>query len=256
MRSTKLTTTILLALIIVAGCSTKRAALTATKSPDLKSSGTLNVSDVTELNFTAQSFFISRADVNISGDSVSQRATATIKFAQPDKFLISVRVLNLIEAARILITSDTVLINDRINQTLYFGSNQNVKNKFGFDLMFFPVLLGDLITGSQTLSGINCSEKNAVFREFRSNYIINYFIDCETKKCKKAIVERESMADNVSIEFDKFQKEGEKIFPTYLKINNFANFAVFEIEIKKIEFNVDSNVEFIPGRNFNRVEIK
>jgi hypothetical protein len=135
---------------------------------------------------------------------------------------------------------------------------------YGFDLMFFPVLLGDLITGSQNLSGIRnieqseigCNEGIAVFREYGRDYIINYFIDCETKKCKKVTVENEFMKDYISIEFDNFGKDDEKIFPTRLKINNFANFAKIEMEIRRVEFNVDSNIDFIPGKNYKQVEIK
>ena len=245
---------IFLGLIIVAGCSVKRKVLSSATDSDFTEM--LNISDVTELNFTAQSFFIQRADLNIVGNGGSQKATATIKFAEPDSFLISVRALGVLEVARILITSDTILINDRLNSTLYFGSNQNVKNKYGFDLMVFPILLGDLITGSQTLTGINCNGGNAVLRELRGDYIINYFINCETKKCKKVTVENEFMDDSVSIEFDSFDKADKMIFPTYLRINNFANFALFEMEVKRIEFNIDSGIEFVPGRNYTRVEIK
>ena len=245
---------IFLGLIIVAGCSVKRKSLSSAKDSDFTEM--LNVSDITELNFTAQSFFIQRADLNIRGNGGSQKAMATIRYAKPDSFLISVRALSVLEVARILITSDTILINDRLNSTLYFGSNQNVKKKYGFDLMVFPVLLGDLITGSQTLTGINCNGGNAVLREKKGDYILNYFIDCETKKCKRVTIENEFIGDDISIEFDNFDKADKMIFPTYLKINNFANFASFEMEVKRIDFNVDSEIEFVPGRNYKRVEIK
>ena len=246
-------------LIVATGCSVKRATLPTARNSDFTSSALLSVSDVTELNFTAQSFFIQRADINVVNNNQSQSATATIKFAQPDSFLISVRVLGgLVEAARIMLTSDTILINDRINNNLYFGSNQNVKRIYGFDLMFFPVLLGDLITASQTLSGINCDEGNAVLRESSRGYIINYYIDCATKKCRKVIIENENdfFADDIEIDFDNFGKDNKMIFPTHLKINNFANFVSFEITIRKVEFNEGSSIEFIPGRNYNMVEIK
>ena len=212
------------------------------------------VSDVVELNFTTQPFFIQRADINIVGDGISQKVNATIKFAQPDSFLISLRAFLGIEVARIFLTRDTILVNDRINSTLYFGSNQNLSAKYGFDLMFFPVLLGDLITGVQALQGVNCNDGKAVFREIRKNYIVNYFIDCETKKCKEVTVE--SGSNYISVEFGNFGKDGKMVFPRYVKINNFANFAFFEMAIERVEFGVSSSIEFIPGRNFDRVELK
>ena len=215
------------------------------------------VSDVKELNFTAQPFFIQRADINIVDNSNnSQRVMATIRFAQPDSFLISVRVFAGIEVARILLTSDTVLINDRLNRTFYFGSNENVKRIFGFDLMLFPIILGDLITETQTLSQINCDNENAVLRDFRRNYVINYFINCANRKSKRVIVETGFMSDNIAIEFDDFNSDGKMIFPKQIRINNFANFAFLEMKIDKVEFGTGMSIDFIPGRNFDRVEIK
>ena len=244
---------IALFLIIIAGCSSvKRTTVSSTKKPSSNESGMVKISDVEELNFTAQPFFIQRAEINIAGNNV----IATIKFAKPDSFLISVRTLFGIEAARILLTSDSVFVNDRINRILYLGSSENVKKVYGFDLMFFPVLLGDLITEAQSLSGIDCSGGKAVFSETRKDYVINYYIDCATKKCKEIEIEKEFMKDYISIEFDDFEKNNKIIFPKRLKINNFANFAFFEIEVKKVEFKVDSGMEFIPGRNYTRVEIK
>ena len=246
-------------MIIVAGCSVKRKTLSSAPDSDLNTSATLRVSDIAELNFTAQSFFIPRADINIVGNDISQRAIATIKFAQPDTFLITVRasgILGIVEAARIFLTSDTILINDRFNSVLYFGSNQNIRNIYGFDLMFFPVLLGDLITETQTFAGINCNDEIAVFREYRRNYIINYFIDCATRKSKRVVVETGFMSDNIAIEFDDFGNDGKMIFPRYVKINNFANFALLELKIDRVEFGTGTDIEFIPGRNFERIEIK
>ena len=247
---------IFIVVMIVAGCSVKRTALLSTRDSDLESSVMLAVSDIAELNFTAQPFFIPRADINIVNNNESQRVMAIVRFAQPDSFLISVRAFLGFELARILITSDTLLVNDRINRTLYFASNQNLKTRFGFDLMFFPVLLGDLITGKHTLSEINCSDKTTVFREFGREYIINYFIDCTTKKCRRVTVENQFMRDYISIEFDDFGAEGKMIFPKHVKINNFANFDLLEMKIDRVEFGAGSAIEFIPGRNFERVEIK
>jgi hypothetical protein len=221
-----------------------------------ENSASVKISDITELNYTAQPFFIQRADINIISDDGSQRVTATIKFAKPDSFLISVRAFLGIEVARILLTSDTILINDRFNENLYFGSNQNVKKKYGFDLMFFPVLLGDLITVAQTLPAINCENGNAVLRELGKDYVINYFIDCNTGKCTEVKVESEFMKDHVSIEFDDFGTDGKMIFPRHIKANNFANFARFEIEVRRVEFNENSGIEFISGKNYTQIEIK
>ncbi|MDR2886732.1 MAG: DUF4292 domain-containing protein [Bacteroidales bacterium] len=243
-------------LLAAAGCSVKKAVLTApaTGSGNMEQ---VMASDVAELNYTARPFFIRRAEINIDGNNKSHKLIASVRFAKPDSFLVSIRILSGLEAARILLTGDTVLINDRINRTLYFGSNRNVKKKYGFDPVLFPLLFGDLLTGSTSLpAAADCNEGTATLREIRTDCIVNYFIDCKTGKCNNITVENEFMKEYISIAFGNFDKEGKMILPKQLKIAKVANFATVEIAIKNIEFDAASIIEFIPGRNYDRIEIK
>ena len=241
-------------LILIAGCSVRRPALTTGGAES--GSARLAVSDVKELNFTSRPFFIQRADINIVNGKQSQRLISTIRFAQPDSFLISVRTLAGIEAARILLAGDSIFVNDRLNRVLHYGSNQGVKRKYGFDMAFFPALLGDLMTGSRSQANLNCNDGQAVTRVSSEGYIINSFVNCRNKKIEKIEIENEFVKNFISINFDDFEKDGKMIFPRDIKINNFANFDLIEVNIRKVEFNTDSRIGFIPGRNYERVEIR
>lgn len=215
------------------------------------------VSYVTEHNYTARHFFIRRAEISVGGNNESHKLIASVRFAKPDSFLISIRILSGLEAARILLTGDTVLVNDRINRTLYFGSNRNVKKKYGFDPILFPLLFGDIITGNASMPAVaNCNEGTATLREKRTDCIVNYFIDCKTGKCNNITIENEFMKEYISIAFGNFDKEEKMTLPKQIKIANLANFAAVEIAIKNIEFDTTSKIEFIPGRNYDCIEIK
>ena len=58
----------------------------------------------------------------------------------PDKFLISIKSHTGIEVARIFLTGDSIMINDRINKKLYYGSTSYLKNKYGLTTAVFPVI--------------------------------------------------------------------------------------------------------------------
>ena len=239
----------LFGLILLAGCSVKKAAFTSDNSGVKRS---VIVSDVAALNYTAQPFFISRAEINLVAGNESQKLISTIRFAQPDSFLISVRTFTGIEAARILLTKDSVLVNDRINRVLYLGSQDDVKQKYGFDIYYFPVLLGDLITNSPSTTALG----KPFSQRIGGADVINYFVNDQNLKAEKITLGHEFWEDNISISFADFGKEGKMIFPQDIRIDKFANFDRIEIKIKKIEFNTDSKITFIPGRNFSRVKIK
>ena len=109
-------------------------------------------------NLTKRNFFIQKAEIEILSEEENQKLIASIKFIYPDQYLISLKSKTGIEAARIFITDDTVLINDRINRKLYFGKPAQLKNKYGISPAVLPVVLGDFIKGNSKLD-----EQNIMF---------------------------------------------------------------------------------------------
>jgi len=66
------------------------------------------------MNVTKTDFNIPRADIEIFNNGKSQRLIANLKYRNPGIYLAAIKNRSGIEAARIYITRDTIMINDRI----------------------------------------------------------------------------------------------------------------------------------------------
>ncbi len=71
-------------------------------------------------NLTQETLLILfKADVEVFNNGENRKLISTVKYRKPGNYLVSVKHRTGVEAARIYITKDTVLINDRIYKTLY-----------------------------------------------------------------------------------------------------------------------------------------
>jgi hypothetical protein len=74
--------------------------------------------DIRNNNITEENFFIEKADIDLTINNSTNRYLFSVKYEKPDKFLLSIKSRTGIEGARILITKDTLLVNDRIRKRL------------------------------------------------------------------------------------------------------------------------------------------
>ena len=109
-------------------------------------------------NITNSSFFIQKAEFSFTSREGSKRGVGSIKFEWPDRYLISIKSRSGIEGARILATSDSLFVNDRINRKFYYGSMEYIKNKFGIATSLIPILLGDFVREIKDTSRVLCRE--------------------------------------------------------------------------------------------------
>ena len=77
-----------------------------------------------EKNITETDFNIRKAEIEIKNNDQKQKLLANLKYKNPGTYLLSIRGKTGIEAARVYITKDTILINDRINKRLFYGSTR------------------------------------------------------------------------------------------------------------------------------------
>ena len=95
---------------------------------DYTKPGSSNVFESTKnQNITNNGFFIQKAEIEIVTGEGKEKYLASIKFEKPDKYLISVKSRTGIEGARIYISNDSILVNDRINKKLYSGNTFYLK---------------------------------------------------------------------------------------------------------------------------------
>ena len=241
-------------LIFINGCSALRRKSNSNYPLEKELSGDSLIKEIEKQNLTNGSFFIQKAEIEISAVKESQKLLASIKYEFPAKYLISIRNRTGIEAARIFMNSDTVFINDRINRKLYHGYSEKVKTKFGISAKVLPVILGDLIYKKKiNQEKIICKNGKAGLDYSINGLKIRYNIDCAKKKIIEAEQESDLINGNVAIEFENFKNYQNGFVPTKVGIK-FRQLKV-SIKIIRIESPWNGSIEFIPGNKYDIIEL-
>lgn len=207
-------------------------------------------------NLTKTGFFIQKAEIEIFSNNGKEKLIGNIKFEYPEKYLISLRSRSGIEGARIYISKDSILVNDRINKKLYFGNSYYVKKKYGIDQNFLPLLLGDIIIQLNAQSEKEkCSgetyRKSCVVR----GVSLNYNIDC--KKGKTVLVNNinSTGSEDFSVKYDKFFNSGNGLVPGIIEFEETAYSVNIRIKIVKIESPWPGKIKFVPGKDYELIEL-
>lgn len=209
---------------------------------------------VEKQNITIGNFFIQKAEVEIISDDYKQKLLASIKFNFPDRYLISLKSKTGIEVARIFITDDTVLVNDRFNKKLYFGKPGNLKNKYSISPELLPVILGDLIKGKErTVENVACIDNKADINCTLNGVKVDYVIDCKKMKIISASQEISTTTDYVDIQYENFIKAGYGLIPSKIRVD-FNEYRII-VKIEKIESPWAGNIEFVPGTRYDLIEL-
>jgi hypothetical protein len=242
--------------ILLSGCSVTR------KSRNIKYSGSSlngseNISrDLIVQNISSRSFYIQKAEVELINENIKQKFLASIKFEWPDKYLISLKTRTGIEGARIYVTKDSVFVNDRIHKKMYLGRAAYFKRKYGLNQSFLPLIFGDvLIEGKLDSSRIRCLEDKLKFNCAFKGVRINYNLECTKGKTTLTVLETNYMKENISIRYDKFINIGGILIPKTVDINDLQMNTEIRIKLFKVEFPWSGNINFIPGKGYELIEL-
>jgi hypothetical protein len=240
--------------VLSAGCAVNRKqARTASSSSTAAQLINLYESILIQ-NLTSRSFYIERAEIRIKSSEGEKSGLGTVKFMIPDKFLISIKSIGGIEVARIFLTGDSIMINDRFNKRLYYGSESYLKNKYGVTTSLLPVLLGDYVNEQKLDSNkISCTDgKLSVIGKVNS-VKIKYLIDCELGKSVMAMPEGKNEENSLEIRYNEFFRVNNINFPGKIDIIEKLNNTTIEIKIQKIITPWEGVIEFIPGKQYEKI---
>lgn len=239
------------------GCSSvKRSARTITSQNEGARLSDISW-DIQKLNIIGNDFFIQKAEIEVYNNNEKQKLLGSVKYKNSGEYLVSLRSRSGIEAARFYLSEDTILINDRVNRKLYYGSPEYLERKYGITASFLPVLLGDFKDDSEmTKIDTKCiNGQLEVEKKFRNNNMI-FIIDCNLLKVKKIIIENEGSSAGINLTFDKFFKNEGLKFPERIKIEDLLNGSMIKIYVDKIEIPWEGIIEFVPGRNYKVVKLQ
>ena len=247
---------ILLTAIVISGCTSVRKAAITTPAPVKESSMTLTDRLIAS-NLTAGDFDIVKADVEVFNNGENRKLISTVKYRKPGNYLVSVKHRTGVEAARIYITKDTVLINDRIYKTLYIGSNEYLLNKYGIETDVIPLIFGDYLEGlDDAVTLKDCKNGISEIQGYLDKKEIWYYMDCNRAKLSAVSVSDKAGTSGVNLNFSEFKKTGNKIYPSEIVFEDVTGRNKIIINIESIIYKDSERIEFIPGRNYKKVILK
>ncbi len=206
---------------------------------------------------TQSSFFIQRADIEVLTNNEKNSFIASVKFNRPDSFLISIRSKTGIEVARVFLTKDSVLVNDRLNKVLYYGAEEALRKKYGYGNELIYLISGGFIEDLKSKNEIfNCNNGKIYYTSNVCGRNVDYLIECKALEINTITVESTDSGKDLRINyFGKEKKEG-FVFFRNIELRNINEYELVKIEIKKLVIPYEGEIEFIPGKNFEQVEIK
>jgi hypothetical protein len=206
-------------------------------------------------NISNESFFISKAEVIVISEEEKQTYLASVKYIFPDRYLISLRSKSGVEGARVYLTGDTILINDRINRKLFYGDPDYIRKKFGIAPDFLPLFLGDFIFNSiGDQDKVKCIDGFMKFSTASSGFKFDALVDCNKLKLITCVQKNDKEEEVVRIKYSKYNEIGDYIIPSKIELE-FDKIKVF-IAIRKVQLAWDGNFNFIPGSKYEVIPLK
>ena len=213
--------------------------------------------EIKERNLTNSDFYIQKAEIEISTAGEKQKLLGSLKFKFPETYLLSIRSRTGIEAARIFISEDTILINDKMRRRLYYGSSSHISNKYGISASALPLLFGDYIDAKGRMSEmVSCVKGISKFEGNIEKKKAIYVFDCKQGKIISSDFNVLSEKGGITFSFGQFQVIDNKVLPGTINIEDNNKETVINIVIEKISFEPIDNIELIPGSNYEKIMLK
>jgi hypothetical protein len=247
---------ILLVMALFTGCSVSRKANRHSGEIETGMSSNIMLENVVNQNITTSSFYIEKAEFKIKSNKFEQSGIASIKYIKPDEYLISLKSNTGIEAARIYLSKDSILINDRMNKKFYYGTNSFLIRKYGISTSFLPVILGDFISDRiPATNEINCYEGKLSRDGLIKTIKVEYVIDCDLKKIVIASPVVRINDLDLKIKYGKFIKTRGPITPSLIEISDNKKGTSIEIKIVRMNSPWEGIIEFIPGKQYEKIRL-
>ena len=247
---------IIIAAVILSGCSTMKKAVV--NAPVKSSSDNLGLTDRTlKKNLTGRDFNIVKAEIEIVNNGESQKLVASVKYRKPGNYLVTIRNRTGIEAARVYITQDTVMINDRIYRKLYCGSNEYLLNKYGIATGSLPLVFGDYLEGLKEVEILkDCNNGVSEIQGYLENKELWYYLDCNKAKISGVTISEKTGTAGINMKFGEFRYADNITYPGQIIIEDILEKTQISIKIVSVDFTDNRQLEFIPGKNYERIILK
>jgi hypothetical protein len=237
-------------LLVVYGCSGSRKISSDAGAIERKDAS-VTIDRTIERNLTNGGFFIHKGRILTSGESGRINLYFTMKFAPPSDYLISIRSKAGMEAFRVYLTSDTVLINDRLNKCVLYGNVSDFERIAGLPAALLKVSIGDLFVINPKLQpDEKCIENEVKLNEYYYNLMVKSNIDCRYDKVKSVLITTGVPDEFITIDYRK--NRDDKIgLPKKVEINDFRRKIKITLSLDKYTSPWIGDIKFIPGTGYS-----
>lgn len=240
--------------LLIQGCSTIKKTELIEKAE--RSSGE-SMSNIVENNISNHSFYIQKADITINEDNSSTRFFAIIKFKIPDSLMISFRARLGFEAARMLLTKDTLIISDRINKKTRIGKPEELRNKYGIEPELVFTVVGDFIVNDKDKKGRFKCIDGLFIKDYRvGERQLSYTIDCRKEKVISTNFIGDKKTGSLKLDFSGFFRLGRVAVPGLIEARSDLSNLRISMKIEKIEIDYRGNIGFRSPSNYKVIGLK
>ena len=207
-------------------------------------------------NITNSNFFIKKAEIEVVSQNRKEKFIGNLKFENPGKYLVSIKSRAGIEGARIYISGDTILVNDRVNKKMYFGTSFYLEKKYGLTQNCLPLIFGDVVFEKNDLDkkercsgdklNINCTVKEIALK---------YDIDCKIKKAISVNMITSDAQPYILIKYGSFVNIENILIPRIVEFEDTQYNTKIKVKILKVELPWNGSVKFIPGKGYELIEL-
>jgi hypothetical protein len=172
----------------------------------------LNKANVLNLDFTN---FNGKGKIQVEDEGDKISSGITVRMRKDSIIWISVVPALGIEAARIVVTKDSVHMLNRLKREYFSGDYSVLKNKYKVDLNFN--LLQAMLLGNY-LPALNNQEKfvaEAPYQHSRqkmANLLIDQYLDGTNAKLKKITIKDQESKNSIVVDYSKFEPLGDTPF--------------------------------------------
>jgi len=243
--------------VYISGCSVSRNKSIYKSNSNGIELDNVGLREASRMNLMSTSFFIQKAEIELIKEDKKQNLIASVKFNKPDSFLVSVRLNSGIEAVRVFLTKDTILINDRINKMFYYGSKNSIKDKLGIGNEYFILFFGEIVSVRKSDQVVTkCENGISAIDSFLDKNKFNYVIDCNKSRLISASVYMQNELNPIVFKYKNYEKFSNSSFPGSVTITGLNNFNIINIKFLKIQTQWEGHISFNPGSNYEQIEIK
>ena len=188
----------------IAGCS---------KKSNISKFSRKNKLEVQNFDFT---YLNSRAKVRYDDGSKRINLNANIRIKKDSIIWVSLSPVFGIEVARGIITPDSLVLVNRIDQEYEVHNYQSLSKKFNFNIDFELIqsmLLGNMPQGIANRDKLKKENDQFLIKQLIGSYSIENYISPETMKLQKVFIEEVPTHNTLHFEYDNFNIVEKSVVP-------------------------------------------